>query len=289
MCFNGITISRKRHVDFENMAKNRKEMKEPVLQVHGVTLTRGENLTLREFSWSVGKGEHWVILGPNGSGKSTLVQVLQGWLWPQEGEVSVLGRNFGSDDVAELRRHVAWVGNEVEPEFPAHQTVGEVVASGTVGTLGIQFDLPDAKQKVAVKQALKLLRLTHLATRSFRQLSQGQRRLVVIARALAMQPDLLLLDEPTSGLDPVARERFLERVERLLRPNSGGPLVVYITHHLEEILPGFSHVLLLREGRVVAAGPRKKVLTPKILEKTFAARFTISSQNGRLYGRLIGA
>jgi len=268
------------------MAKKLKESKACVLQVRNVTLTRGENLTLRGFSWSVGKGEHWVILGPNGSGKSTLVQVLQGWLWPQEGDVSVLGRDFGSDDVAELRRHVAWVGNEVEPEFPAHQTVAEVVASGTVGTLGIQFDLPDARQKAAVKRALGLLRLTHLATRPFRQLSQGQRRLVVIARALAMQPDLLLLDEPTSGLDPVARERFLERVGRLLRPDSGGPLVIYITHHLEEILRGFTHVLLLREGRVIAAGPREEVLTPEILEKTFAARFTISSQNGRLWGRI---
>lgn len=286
MCFSGITSLGPWHVDFENMAKKLKESKDSVLQVRNVTLTRGENLTLRGFSWSVGKGEHWVILGPNGSGKSTLVQVLQGWLWPQEGEVSVLGRDFGSDDVAELRRHVAWVGNEVEPEFPAHQTVAEVVASGTVGTLGIHFDLPDARQKAAVKRALGLLQLTHLATRLFRQLSQGQRRLVVIARALAMQPDLLLLDEPTSGLDPVARERFLERVGRLLRPDSGGPLVVYITHHLEEILPGFTHVLLLREGRVTAAGPREEVLTPEILEKTFAARFTISSQNGRLYGRL---
>ncbi len=264
------------------MAKNEKDL---ILKVEGASVARGDNLALRDFSWSVRRGEHWAVLGPNGSGKSTLVQVLQGWLWPQSGSVSVLGRNFGSDDVDELRRHVAWVGNEVEPEFPAHQTVSDLVVSGAVGTLGIQFENPNARQRVAAKKALSLLRLGHLAKRPFNRLSQGQRRLAVIARALAMSPDLLLLDEATSGLDPVARERFLERIQGLLKPDSR-PLVIYITHHLEEILPGFTHVLLLREGNVVAAGPRKRVLTTALLEKTFAARFALSSRDGRLWARV---
>lgn len=265
----------------------RNKEKQPVLEVRDITLLRGENTALNDFSWRVGAGEHWAILGSNGSGKSSLVQLLQGWLWPQEGGVAVLGRDFGSDDVAELRRHVAWVGNEVEPEFPEKQTVLELVASGTVGTLGIQFDLPDAKQKAAVRASLRLMGLTHLAKRPFRQMSQGQRRLAVIARALVMQPDLLLLDEPTSGLDPVAREHFLEKVASLLRRDSkSGPGVVYITHHLEEILTGFTHVLLVREGRVIAAGPRKEVMTPKLLEKTFAARFELQTRNGRLWARV---
>jgi len=254
----------------------------PLLQVSRVTLSRGDTLALQDFSWSVRRGEHWAILGPNGSGKSTLVQVLQGWLWPQSGEVSVLGRHFGSDDVSELRRHVAWVGNEVEPEFPAHQNVSELVMSGCVGTLGMQFEQPNAGQRFAAQKALKLMNLTALAKRPFNRLSQGQRRLAVIARTLAMNPELLLLDESTSGLDPVARERFLERISGLLGPDSK-PLVIYITHHLEEILPGFTHVLLLREGKVVAAGPRKQVLTPVLLEKTFDARFTLSARNGRLW------
>jgi iron complex transport system ATP-binding protein len=256
-----------------------------ILQVREAFVSRGDTQVLRNFSWSVRRGEHWAVLGPNGSGKSTLVQVLQGWLWPQSGNVSVLGRNFGSDDVDELRRRVAWVGNEVEPEFPPHQTVFDLAASGLVGTLGIQFERPDASRLGAARQALRLLRLTHLAKRSFNQLSQGQRRLAVIARALTMRPDLLLLDEPASGLDPVARERFLESIQILLHPDSQ-PLVIYITHHLDEILPGFTHVLLLREGRVVAAGPRKKVLTPALLKKTFSARFTLSTRNGRLWAYL---
>ena len=154
-----------------------------------------------------------------------------------------------------------------------------------MGTLGIQFDLPNSKQKNEVAKALRLLQLTRLAERPFHQLSQGQRRLAIIARSIAMRPDLLLLDEATSGLDPVARERFLERVQRLLQTNSK-PLVIYITHHLEEILPGFTHVLLLREGRVVAAGPRKKMLTPALLEKTFGVRFDLTARNGRLWARV---
>ena len=263
------------------MTENQKSL----LQILGASLSRGETLVLRDFSWTVQRGEPWAVLGPNGSGKSTLVQVLQGWLWPQAGEVSVLGRHFGSDDVSELRRHVAWVGNEVEPEFPAHQTVSELVMSGAVGTLGIQFEQPDAGQRAAARKALKLMNLTHLAKRPFNRLSQGQRRLAVIARTLAMRPELLLLDESTSGLDPVARERFLERIAGLLHTDSR-PLVVYITHHLEEILPGFTHVLLLREGRVVAAGPRKRVLTPALLEKTFDARFRLSVRDGRLWGSI---
>jgi len=262
-----------------------KKEKEPILQIHNLTLLRGDNIALKDFSWSVHRGEHWAVLGPNGSGKSSLVQVLQGWLWPQEGTVSALGRNFGSDDISELRRHIAWVGSEVEPEFPAHQTVADLAASGTVGTLGLQFDLPNSKQKTEVAKALRLLQLTRLAKRPFHQLSQGQRRLAIIARSIAMRPDLLLLDEATSGLDPVARERFLERVQRLLQTDSK-PLVVYITHHLEEVLPGFTHVLLLREGRVVAAGPRKKILTPALMEKTFDARFELTARNGRLWATL---
>lgn len=239
-------------------------------------------MALRGLSWSLRRGEHWAVLGPNGSGKSTLVQMLQGWLWPQEGGLSVLGRNFGEDDVAELRRRVAWVGSEVEPEFPASQTVADIAASGAAGTLGLQFDTPGKRGRLEAERALRLLGMQRLADRPFNNLSQGQRRRAVIARALAMKPDLLLLDEPTSGLDPVAREAFLKSLEKLLRPDSR-PAVIYITHHTEEILPAFTHVLLLRNGKAVAAGPKAKVLTPALLEKTFGAKLRVTKRNGRVW------
>ncbi len=259
----------------------------PLLEVRHATVQREETLALRRFSWTVRGGEHWAVLGPNGSGKSTLVQMLQGWLWPRTGTLSVLGRNFGSDDVAELRRHVAWVGQEAEAESPAHQSVGAIAASGTVGAWGLQFERPGGRQRARARAALRALGLLRLADRPFRHLSQGQRRLVVIARALAMRPRLLLLDEATGGLDPVARERFLRRVAGLLRPPHH-PAVIYVTHHIEEILPGFTHVLLLRAGRCVAAGPRRDVLTPATLRATFGTRFTVAFREGRYWVRSLG-
>lgn len=257
----------------------------PLIEVRDATLARGTVLALRGFSWTVRRGEHWAVLGPNGSGKSSLVQMLQGRLWPQDGDLSVLGRAFGEDDVAELRRHIAWVGNEVEPEFPEWQTVGDVAASGALGTLGIQFDAPGKAHRAAATRALRAVGMEALAKRPFTRLSQGQRRRAVIARALAMQPDLLLLDEATGGLDPVAREDFLKGLDGLIRPDSR-PAIVYITHHTEEILPAFTHVLLLREGRVVAAGPKAKVLAPALLEQTFGAKLKLMRRDGRVWLRV---
>jgi iron complex transport system ATP-binding protein len=153
-----------------------------------------------------------------------------------------------------------------------------------MATLGVQFDKPGKREHTETNRALRLLGIRHLADRLFNHLSQGQRRRTVIARALAMKPDLLLLDEPTSGLDPVARESFLKSLAKLLRPDSR-PAVIYITHHTEEILPAFTHVLLLRGGRAVAAGPKAQVLTPKLLEKTFGARLRMMKRDGRVWLR----
>jgi iron complex transport system ATP-binding protein len=260
----------------------------PLLDVRDATLARGTVLALRNFSWSLQRGEHWAVLGPNGSGKSTLVQMLQGWLWPRDGSLSVLGRVFGEDDVTELRRRIAWVGNEIEREIFDHQTVGELALSGAMGTLGLQFEKPTAAQKAEAAKALRRMRLGALAKRAFSTLSQGQRRRTVIARALAMRPDLLLLDEATSGLDPVTREQFLASLDKLLAPgrDKRAPALVYITHHPEEILPSFTHVLLLREGRVVAAGPKARVLTAKLLEETFGAKLKVTKVGGRVWLRV---
>ncbi len=254
----------------------------PLIDIRDATLSRGSVKALNGLTWSMRRGEHWAVLGPNGSGKSTLVQMLQGRLWPQEGSLSVLGRAFGEDDVAELRTHIAWVGNEVEPEFPEWQSVADVAASGALGTLGVQFEAPRKAHREAAARALRLLGITHLAARPFNRLSQGQRRRAVIARALAMKPDLLLLDEATNGLDPVARESFLKSLAKLIRPDSR-PAILYITHHTEEILPAFTHVLLLRGGKVVAAGPKAKTLTPALLEKTFGATLRVTRRDGRVW------
>src|SRR5690606_33350545 len=221
----------------------------PLIDIRRATLSRGSVKALRDVTWTMRRGEHWAVLGPNGSGKSTLVQMMQGRLWPQDGSLSVLGREFGEDDVAELRRHIAWVGNEVEPEFPEWQPVVDVVTSGALGTLGVQFERPKKGHREAAARALRLLGITHLAARPFNRLSQRQRRRAVIARALASEPVLLLLAEAADGPGPVARGSFLIRLRKLIRPDSR-PAILYITHHTEEILPAFTHVLLLRGGKV---------------------------------------
>jgi len=251
-----------------------------VARLQSVSLEREGRPVLRNIDLEVRRGQHWVLLGPNGSGKSSLLSVLQGWLWPQAGQVSVLGRSFGENDIAEMRKHIGWVGNDVEKEFPAWQTVSEIVESGGVGTIGLQFDMPTARIKREAKANLALVGLLPYAKRSSRFLSQGQSRLLTIARALMAGPELLILDEPCTGLDPVAREQFLQRLGGLLRQD-GGPSVFYVTHHIEEILPEMTHALLLREGRVMASGKIGKVLQSGNMHRTFGVKVRVKRLGGR--------
>lgn len=251
-----------------------------VTRLHEVSLFREGKAALQKVSFEVAVGEHWVVLGPNGSGKSSLLAVMQGWLWPQAGEVQVLGRRFGEEDLSEMRRHIGWVGAEIEGEFPRWQSVGDIVASGGVGTIGLQFDAPgNAIQREAVR-SLRQVGLGGYEKRPCKHLSQGQTRLLTIARALLTRPRLLILDEPCTGLDPVARERFLGRLSALLRKKQA-PSAFFVTHHVEEIVPEITHALLLRAGQVVAAGPLAKVLTPENFRKTFGVQASLRRRDGK--------
>jgi iron complex transport system ATP-binding protein len=252
----------------------------PIAKLEGITLWREGKPALRKVGFTVRSGEHWVLLGPNGSGKSSLLAVLQGWLWAQEGSLEVLGHAFGESDLAEMRRHIGWVGGEIESEFPRWQSVFDIAASGGVGTIGMQFDAASATVKRLAMRNLAWVGLRDYAERPCKQLSQGQTRLLTIARALMTAPRLLVLDEPCTGLDPVARSRFLQRLSRLLRVKNG-PAAFYVTHHVEEIVPEITHALLLRQGKVVAAGPLKETLTPENLSRTFAAKVGLAKVRGQ--------
>jgi iron complex transport system ATP-binding protein len=256
-----------------------------IVGLRGIRLLREERLVLDEIGLSIRRGEHWVLLGPNGSGKSSLLALLQGFLWPQAGEVRVLGRVFGGDDITELRRVIGWVGIDIEPELPAWQSVEEIAWSGCVGTVGLRFDRPTAADRARARKLLRAAGIGRLAKRPFAQLSQGQRRMATIVRALMVKPGLLILDEPASGLDPVARESFLERLAALMR-DPAGPAILYVTHHVEEILPGFTHALLLRQGKAVAAGPVKECLTEANLASIFGHRVALLRNAGRFSLRL---
>lgn len=252
----------------------------PIAHCADITLLREGKTALKQVGFTVRPGEHWVLLGPNGSGKSSLLAVLQGWLWPQKGKLEVLGHQFGADDLSDLRKHIGWVGLEIENEFPRWQSVLEIAASGGVGTIGLQFDPASAVVRRMAMRNLAWVGLRDYAKRPCRQLSQGQTRLLTIARALMTSPRLLVLDEPCTGLDPVARLRFLDRLSDLLRLKDG-PSAFYVTHHVEEIVPEITHALLLRQGRVIAAGPLHETLTSERLSQTFGSKVKLTRGQGK--------
>lgn len=251
----------------------------PVLEVRNVRVTRGTTRILRGIDWTVGAGQHWALLGPNGSGKTSLLRVLMGYLAPTDGEIRVLGRTYGRTDWRDLRLSVGIVTSAFASSIPGAETALETVISGRFA----QFDLWARVTPTHKREARRLLAwagIRHLATRPWEFLSQGERQRVLIARALMNRPRLLLLDEPCAGLDPVARERLLAFIGRLGRRRSG-PALVLVTHHVEEILPEFAKVLLLRNGSVVAAGATRHTLNSSALSRTFGKLLLLRRSAGR--------
>jgi iron complex transport system ATP-binding protein len=253
----------------------------PILQVRNLLIRRGDTVILDGLSWTVAPGEHWIILGANGSGKTSLLSALTGYLSPTAGEVFVLGKEFGASDWRELRRHVGLVSSSVRQLMHDEEPALTTVASGKFATIGHWGRIPRA-DLTAAHRILDQVEAAHLAERPWLVLSQGERQRVLIGRALMARPRLLILDEPCAGLDPVAREKFLAFIERLAAAGTNeAPALVLVTHHVEEITPAMTHALLLREGRIVAAGPRTRVLTSRQLGATFDAPCRLQRRNGR--------
>jgi iron complex transport system ATP-binding protein len=257
----------------------------PIIEVRGLRVDR-DALILDSIDWCVGAGQHWVILGANGSGKTSLLSVLTGYLAPTTGTISVLGETYGRSDWRELRTRIGLVSSSIHQLMPPHEHALNAVASGRRAMIGMWGDLGEADSRRAA-EILREVEAEYLSERPWRFLSQGERQRVLIGRALMASPQLLVLDEPCAGLDPVAREHFLAFVERLLgRP--GAPTLVLVTHHVEEIVAGFSHVLVLRAGRVLAAGPRENVMTSATLSRAFDAPLRLTAERGR-YSLAVGA
>ncbi len=252
----------------------------PILDVTGLRVVRGNTTILSDVAWTVLPGEHWVILGANGSGKTSLLKTLTGFLTPTAGEISVLGQRYGASDWRALQLHIGMVTSAYAAAIPLAETALETVMSGKFA----QLDLWKKTSRADRAEAARLLRLVgaaKLARREWVHFSQGERQRVLIARALMPRPRLLILDEPCAGLDPVAREQFLNFVDRLAR-RRGAPALVLVTHHVEEITPAFTHALLLRQGRVIAAGPRDALLTSARLSTALGAPLRLA-RDGRRY------
>jgi iron complex transport system ATP-binding protein len=250
-----------------------------ILSVDGLCIERDGTVILREVNWGVEPGHHWVILGANGSGKTSLLSALTGYLMPTRGEISLLGETYGHSDWRELRKKVGLVSSSVRQMMAEEEPALETVASGKYAMIDFWGRLTRTEKA----QALKLLRQVeceYLAQRPWQVLSQGERQRVLIGRALMAKPRLLILDEPCAGLDPAAREHFLQFIQRLGK-SKNAPTLVLVTHHVEEIMPVFSHVLLLKNGGVLAAGKKTLVLDSKNMSLAFNARMQLQRSGRR--------
>jgi iron complex transport system ATP-binding protein len=250
-----------------------------ILEVAGLRIERGGTVILRDVDWRVQRGEHWVILGANGSGKTSVLSALTGYLMPTTGRISVLGETYGESDWRELRKKIGLVSSSVRQLMADDEPALETVASGKYAMIDFWGRLSRADKGRALGW-LKRVECGHLAGRPWGVLSQGERQRVLIGRALMAQPRVLILDEPCAGLDPAAREHFLQFLQRLGAQNNA-PTLVLVTHHVEEIMPVFSHVLVLKNGTVLTAGGKKAVLNSQNLSAAFGARVRLLRTGGR--------
>ena len=236
-------------------------------------------MILRDVSWRVERGQHWAILGANGSGKTSLLSALTGYFMPTAGEIILLGRRYGNSDWRELRKKIGLVSSSVRQMMADDEPALETVVSGKYAMIDYWGRVTRADRNRA-QRLLRQVECAYLSKRPWGVLSQGERQRVLIGRALMAKPSLLILDEPCAGLDPAAREHFLQFLQRLGR-NKNSPTLVLVTHHVEEIMPVFSHVLALKAGKVLAAGKKSRVLTTQMLSQTFAARARLRKTGGR--------
>lgn len=254
-------------------------MTDAVLEVSDVTVVRSGNAILQDVSLTVRAGEHWALLGPNGAGKTTLLRMLGAFEHPTRGSVEVLGHRLGRVDMRALRAGIGHVDPRHTPSGPL--TVRQIVLTGLTNTAAwVPRWHPTPAQLAEADRLIELLDLTHRRDADWEILSQGQRGRTLIARALMPNPRLLLLDEPATGLDLAGREQLLERITRLQQAHPELASVL-VTHHLEDLPPGTTHAMLLRDGRTVAAGPVDEVITTTNISTSFDHPVRIRRDEGR--------
>jgi iron complex transport system ATP-binding protein len=255
-----------------------------VIAFDNVSVIRGGNHLVRGLSWQVELDERWVVLGPNGAGKTTLLNLACGRLHPSRGVAWVLGERLGRVDVTELRTRIGLTTGQFAERIPPDETVLDVVVTAAWSVVGRWRETYDPQDVARGRALLGQLGMSALADRTFGTLSEGERKRTQIARALMTDPELMLLDEPTAGLDLGGREDLLGRLTELAE-DPDAPAMVLVTHHVEEIPPGFTHALLMREGTIVAAGLLGETLTAENLSKTFGLPLIVQRGGDRYTAR----
>jgi iron complex transport system ATP-binding protein len=256
-----------------------------VLDLIGVTVVRDGATLLEDVTWTVREGERWVIVGPNGAGKTTLLQIAAARMHPTRGSVDVLGDRLGEVDVFELRPRIGLSSAAFAETLPAGERVEDVVLTAAYAVAGRWHEQYDELDHRRSGDLLAAFGVRHLAQRTFGTLSEGERKRVQLARSLMTDPELVLLDEPAAGLDLAGRETLVNDLAELAMDRRS-PVLVLVTHHVEEIPPGFTHVLLLRRGRIVAAGPIVEALTDDTLSATFDLPLEVINSGNRWSARL---
>ncbi|SLM94560.1 ABC transporter ATP-binding protein [Brachybacterium nesterenkovii] len=254
--------------------------------LHDVVVRRSGRNLLDHVDVEVSEGERWVVLGPNGAGKSTMLRLLAARLHPTSGSVDILGERLGRTDVFELRPLIGLASQELAETIPETEKAIDVVVTAGYGVTGRWREEYDEIDLDRARELLAAFGVDDLAERSFATLSTGERKRVLSARALMTDPELLLLDEPASGLDLGGREELVRSLS-ILAKDPATPVTVMVTHHVEEIPPGFTHALLLRAGTIVAAGPIGQTLTSQNLTRTFGLPLMVEQHGERFTARAV--
>ena len=256
----------------------------PALELRDVSYVADGKTILHAVNWIVRRGEHWAILGPNGSGKTTLLKLACGYLWPNAGGVV---RRQGEElaYLPDLRKSIGWVTASLVSEIPGREKTLNTVVSGKfaqIGYLGGAWGEASKADFNAARGYLNELGCAGLSEREFGTLSQGEQQKVLIARARMTRPYLIVLDEPCAGMDPGARESFLASLRGIGRQKKF-PALIYVTHHIEEILPLFRHTLVLSQGKVLYAGPSQRILAHDVLKEIYGVSLKVMKRRGRYW------
>jgi iron complex transport system ATP-binding protein len=257
-----------------------------VVDLAGVSIVRNGSTLISEITWEVDEADRWVVIGPNGAGKTTLLQVVSAQIHPSSGVAGLLGEVLGVVDVFELRPRIGLTSAALAERIPRGERVHDVVVSASYAVIGRWREQYDELDHERAQELLAQLRIDALAERTFGTLSEGERKRVQIARALMTDPELLLLDEPAAGLDLAGRETLVNTLGELAQDNYA-PASVLVTHHVEEIPAGITHAMLLKDGKIVAAGPLRDTLTAENLTKTFDIELSLTEADGRWTARAV--
>lgn len=234
-----------------------------ILAFEQVQFVRQQNALLQDINWRIEAGEDWAVLGLNGAGKSLMLNMISGNLWPSSGKLTVLGEVFGETSIPDLTKRIGWVSQSLQERIHREEQAEYIVLSGKFASIGIYQNYSEADMTEA-KQLLVSLGAKKLIGKVYQVLSQGEKQIVLIARALMAKPELLILDEPCNGLDLFAREDLLSRIKKM-KQAADAPSLLYVTHHTEEILPLLNHVLMIRDGKIFKQGKRAELLNETIL------------------------